>query len=136
MSYEGDEPLWLRPPDLRFDLPIEDVSGIAANTDWVFTGPGREDGIVEAMRIPGGAAATKMLDGYDEYASPGGRRPLREYKGDHGGFGRAWQVPRPHRRRLVSAWASRPATSSSSPPTRSVATAMGHGDSRWRAVWT
>ena len=81
-------------PDLRFDLPIEDVSSIAANTDFkVFTGAlEREDGVVKAMRIPGGAEqlTRKMLDGYGEYAKSWrtGGLPYVKYTGagDHGGF--------------------------------------------------
>ncbi|MAA53173.1 MAG: aspartate--tRNA ligase [Phycisphaerae bacterium] len=81
-------------PDLRFDLPIEDVSSIAANTDFkVFTGAlEREDGVVKAMRIPAGAdrLTRKMLDGYGEYAKSWrtGGLPYVKYtgEGDHGGF--------------------------------------------------
>jgi len=81
-------------PDMRFELTIDDVSSLAANTEFkVFTGAlAGDDGVIKAMRIPGGAEqlTRKMLDGYGEYAKSWrtGGLPYVKYtgKGDHGGF--------------------------------------------------
>ena len=58
-------------PDLRFGLEIEDVSALAAKTDFrVFQDAlGKSNGVVRAMRVPGGAAklTRKMTDGYSEF---------------------------------------------------------------------
>ena len=45
-------------PDLRFGLEIADISDLAAKTDFgVFTDAlEMEEGVVKAMRVPGGAA--------------------------------------------------------------------------------
>ncbi|MAB83550.1 MAG: aspartate--tRNA ligase [Phycisphaerae bacterium] len=81
-------------PDLRFDLTIEDVSGIAPATGFkVFTEAlAKDDGVIKAMRIPGGAEklTRKLLDGYGEYAKTWrtGGLPFVKYtgNGDNGGF--------------------------------------------------
>ncbi|MCZ6612175.1 MAG: aspartate--tRNA ligase [Planctomycetota bacterium] len=58
-------------PDLRFGLEIEDVSALAAKTDFrVFQDAlGKPNGTVKAMRVPGGASqlTRKMTDGYSEF---------------------------------------------------------------------
>lgn len=63
-------------PDTRFDLFIEDVSDIAAKSDFqVFTqalakrSPTGRPGVVKALRIPGGAEklTRKSTDGYSEW---------------------------------------------------------------------
>ena len=58
-------------PDLRFGLEIEDVSALAAKTDFrVFQDAlGKLNGVVKAMRVPGGASklTRKMTDGYSEF---------------------------------------------------------------------
>ncbi|MDG2200425.1 MAG: aspartate--tRNA ligase [Phycisphaerales bacterium] len=81
-------------PDLRFELTIDDVSGLAANTEFkVFIEAlAKEDGVIKALRIPGGAEqlTRKMLDGYGEYAKSWrtGGLPYAKYtgNGDNGGF--------------------------------------------------
>ena len=81
-------------PDLRFELTIDDVSGIAANTEFkVFIEAlAKEDGVIKALRIPGGVEqlTRKMLDGYGEYAKTWrtGGLPYVKYtgNGDNGGF--------------------------------------------------
>ncbi len=58
-------------PDLRFGLELEDVSALAAKTDFrVFKDAlDKPNGTVKAMRIPGGASklTRKMTDGYSEF---------------------------------------------------------------------
>jgi aspartyl-tRNA synthetase len=58
-------------PDLRFDLPITDVSDLAAKTDFrVFNDAlAKDTGVVKAIRVPGGAEklTRKMTDGYSEW---------------------------------------------------------------------
>ena len=81
-------------PDLRFDLEMKDVSGVAAKTEFkVFTSVLEgSNGAVKALRIPGGAEqlTRKMLDGYGEYAKSWrtGGLPYAKYtgEGDNGGF--------------------------------------------------
>jgi aspartyl-tRNA synthetase len=81
-------------PDLRFDLPLHDVSTIVASTDFrVFTDAlAKEDGVIKAIRIPGGAAAMsrKIAEGWGEVAKTygAGGLPFVKYTGgdEHGGF--------------------------------------------------
>jgi aspartyl-tRNA synthetase len=58
-------------PDLRYGLEIEDISDLAAKTDFkVFTGAlEKERGTVRCIRVPGGAAklTRKITDGYTEF---------------------------------------------------------------------
>ncbi|MHC4947608.1 MAG: aspartate--tRNA ligase [Planctomycetota bacterium] len=58
-------------PDLRFGLELTDVSDLAGRTDFrVFTEAlAKPDGVVKAMRVPGGAKSLtrKMTDGYGEF---------------------------------------------------------------------
>lgn len=68
-------------PDLRYDLELEDISDLAARTDFkVFQqalakNPGsghpstRDGGVVKAFRVPGGAEklTRKLTDGYAEF---------------------------------------------------------------------
>lgn len=68
-------------PDLRYDLELEDISDLAAKTDFkVFQqalakNPGsghpstRDGGVVKAFRVPGGAEklTRKLTDGYAEF---------------------------------------------------------------------
>ncbi|MDY7109993.1 MAG: aspartate--tRNA ligase [Planctomycetota bacterium] len=58
-------------PDLRFGLEIEDVSDLAGRTEFgVFKEAlDKPDGVVKAMRVPGGAEklSRKMTDGYSRF---------------------------------------------------------------------
>lgn len=72
MSYEtAMEKYGIDRPDLRFGLEIEDISDLAAKTDFkVFADAlGKETGVVKAMRVPGGAdkMSRKVTDGYTEF---------------------------------------------------------------------
>ncbi len=58
-------------PDLRFGLELEDVSDLAAKTDFrVFADAlAKDTGCVKAMRVPGqlGTLTRKLTDGYSEF---------------------------------------------------------------------
>ncbi|MEQ9094964.1 MAG: aspartate--tRNA ligase [Phycisphaerales bacterium] len=88
-------------PDLRYDLELEDISDLAARTDFkVFTqalekNPGsghpstRDGGVVKAFRVPGGAEklTRKLTDGYAEFVKQfgaGGAPVTKVVATDHG----------------------------------------------------
>ena len=60
-------------PDLRYDLPLVDVTSVLTTTDFrVFQAP-----YVGAIRMPGGASQTrKQLDGWQDWARARGARGL------------------------------------------------------------
>jgi aspartyl-tRNA synthetase len=65
-------------PDLRFDLPLSDVSDIASECGFgVFKSAVDDDGSVKALRVPGGADFTrKEIDGYCDMAKVFGAKGL------------------------------------------------------------
>ncbi len=78
-------------PDLRYDLPIVDISDLAATTDFkVFTGAlEKRKGTVRCIRVPGGAAVLtrKITDGYTEFVKTfgaGGAPVTKVVKGEGG----------------------------------------------------
>ena len=56
-------------PDLRFDLPLVDISSIVAESSFkVFTGAIESGGIVKALVVPGGSSfSRKELDDFTEF---------------------------------------------------------------------
>ena len=77
-------------PDLRFDLELQDISELAARTDFrVFTEAlAKEDGAVKAIRVPDGAGSfsRKVTDGYNEVARAHGAGGLPTVKYTANGF--------------------------------------------------
>ncbi|MEE2907951.1 MAG: aspartate--tRNA ligase, partial [Planctomycetota bacterium] len=77
-------------PDLRFDLELQDISELAARTDFkVFTGAlAKDDGVVKAIRVPDAAAkfSRKITDGYAEVAKTHGAGGLPTVKYTENGF--------------------------------------------------
>jgi len=75
-------------PDLRFGLEIEDVSDLAGRTEFVVFTEAMEkpNGVVKAMRIPGGAAklSRKMTDGYSKFVQDfqAGGAPTVKFTGE------------------------------------------------------
>ncbi|HRQ75420.1 MAG TPA: aspartate--tRNA ligase [Phycisphaerales bacterium] len=72
MTYrEAMETYGIDRPDLRFGLPITDVTDLARKTDFkVFQDAlAKKTGVVKAIRVPGGAEklTRKMTDGYSEW---------------------------------------------------------------------
>ncbi|MHC4108900.1 MAG: aspartate--tRNA ligase [Planctomycetota bacterium] len=71
-------------PDLRFDLPLTDVSDIAAKIEFGVFGEAlaEPNGVVKAIRVPGGAEkiSRKMTDGYDKLARAQGAGGLASVK--------------------------------------------------------
>jgi len=65
-------------PDLRYELPIVDVSDIARATDFqVFRGAVESGGVVRGLRAPGAASFTRrQIDELVEVAKAGGARGL------------------------------------------------------------
>ncbi len=65
-------------PDLRFDMPLSDVSDIAADCNFsVFSGAIEAGGVVKALRVEGGAKFTrKVIDDFTEIAKIYGARGL------------------------------------------------------------
>jgi aspartyl-tRNA synthetase len=65
-------------PDLRYELPIVDVSDIAGATDFqVFRGAVESGGVVRGLRAPGAAAVTRRhVDELTELAKSTGARGL------------------------------------------------------------
>lgn len=65
-------------PDLRFDLPIVDVSELAGATEFeVFRGTVARGGVVRALRIPGaGGYSRRQLDELTEQAKSRGAKGL------------------------------------------------------------
>jgi len=101
MSYrDAMERYGIDRPDLRYDLPIADVSDIMVKTDFkVFrealaqhaAAPAyySKKGVVKALRVPGGAAklTRKLTDGYTEWVKTFGAGGVPVVKvNDAGGF--------------------------------------------------
>ena len=65
-------------PDLRFDLPLSDISDIAAECDFgVFKGAVDAGGVVKVLRVEGGAKFTrKEIDGFEVVAKNHGAKGL------------------------------------------------------------
>lgn len=88
-------------PDLRFDLPLTDLTEVMKNTKFkVFNqaanrnGPGREQGLVKALRVPGGASLTrKLIDGYTDYVGIYGAKGLAWIKVNGPWQEDQWQGP-------------------------------------------
>ena len=77
-------------PDMRFDLPLQDISEIAGQTDFkVFTSAlEKEDGVVKAIRIPASAdkLTRKVLDQLQETAKTHGAGGMPWTKVTESGF--------------------------------------------------
>jgi aspartyl-tRNA synthetase len=76
-------------PDTRYGLELQDLSDLAAKTDFkVFTGAVETGGVVKAIRVPGGASAIsrKILDGYTEFVKQFGAGGLPATKVENGAF--------------------------------------------------
>lgn len=70
-------------PDLRFDMPLVDVSELVRSMEFkVFSGPANAaDGRVAAIRVPGGARLSrKNIDDYTKYITRYGARGLAYLK--------------------------------------------------------
>ena len=74
-------------PDLRFDLPITEMTEFFSNTDIkVFAQTAANRGIIRALRVPGGAAfSRKQLDDYTAFAGIYGAKGLAWFKLNEGG---------------------------------------------------
>jgi aspartyl-tRNA synthetase len=94
MSYaEAMERFGSDRPDTRFGLELQDISDVAAKTDFrVFTGAIESGGVVKAIRIPNGATTItrKQIDGHTEFVKqfgagglPIGGRRSRRLRGGH-----------------------------------------------------
>ena len=73
-------------PDIRFELPLHDVSELAKKTEFkVFTSTLENDGVVKAIRVPNGGEklTRKTTDGYAEIAKTygAGGLPTTKYSG-------------------------------------------------------
>jgi len=76
-------------PDIRFDLQLQDVTELAAKTEFkVFTEACTSGGSVKAMRVPGGAEklTRKKTDGFAEIAKTYGAGGLPVVKYQDGAF--------------------------------------------------
>ena len=75
-------------PDMRYDLPLQDVSEIVKNTDFrVFTSTLEAGGVVKAIRVPGGSQLTrKQTDTMAEWVKQFGVGGLPVVKLDKGEF--------------------------------------------------
>jgi len=65
-------------PDLRFELPLCDVSDVVSGSEFkVFSGTVADGGVVKAFRVSGGAAMPRSeIDGYEELAKSYGAKGL------------------------------------------------------------
>lgn len=65
-------------PDLRFDLPLSDITDIVSGCDFkVFSGVVKDGGVVKALRVEGGAKFTrKEIDELEETAKIFGAKGL------------------------------------------------------------
>ncbi len=74
-------------PDLRFDLPITEMTEFFADTDIkVFAQTAAKRGVIRALRVPGGAAfSRKQLDDYTAFAGIYGAKGLAWFKLNEGG---------------------------------------------------
>ncbi|MFK7959168.1 MAG: aspartate--tRNA ligase [Phycisphaerales bacterium] len=77
-------------PDLRFGLELQDVSALAAKTDFKVFGDAlaKDGGCVKCIVIPGGASklTRKMTDGYSEFVKLFGAGGVPAVKYGDGGF--------------------------------------------------
>ena len=75
-------------PDMRFDMPLSDISDIAAECDFkMFNEVVENGGIVKALRVEGGAKFTrKEIDEYTEVAKNHGAKGLAYITMDGGEF--------------------------------------------------
>ncbi len=73
-------------PDLRFDLPITDMTEFFSKTDIkVFATTAANRGIIRALRVPGGASLSrKQIDDYTAYAGIYGAKGLAWFKLNEG----------------------------------------------------
>lgn len=73
-------------PDLRFDLPITEMTEFFSGTDIkVFAQTAANRGIIRALRVPGGAAfSRKQLDDYTAFAGIYGAKGLAWFKLNEG----------------------------------------------------
>jgi len=69
-------------PDLRFGLPLADVSDIVADSEFkVFSGTVEKGGVVKGLRIPqGGGTSRKEIDGLEAFVKEYGARGLAWFK--------------------------------------------------------
>lgn len=74
-------------PDLRFQLPITEMTDFFSNTEIkVFAQTAAKRGIIRALRVPGGATfSRKQLDDYTAFASIYGAKGLAWFKINQGG---------------------------------------------------
>lgn len=74
-------------PDLRFDLPITEMTDFFRDTEIkVFAQTAANRGIIRALRVPGGAAfSRKQLDDYTAFAGIYGAKGLAWFKLNEGG---------------------------------------------------
>lgn len=90
MSYaEAMERFGSDRPDTRFGLELQDISDVAAKTDFrVFTGAIESGGVVKAIRIPNGATTItrKQIDGHTEFVKQFGAGGLPYVKLEKGAF--------------------------------------------------
>jgi len=65
-------------PDIRFDLPLSDVSDIVSGSEFkVFAGTVKNGGVVKAFRVPGGSEMPRSeIDGYEDLAKSYGAKGL------------------------------------------------------------
>src|SRR5205814_5290371 len=65
-------------PDLRYDLPIVDISPVVAGSQFqVFASAVQNGGVVRGIRVPGGATFTRrQIDELTEFAKANGARGL------------------------------------------------------------
>ncbi len=65
-------------PDMRFELPLSDVSDVVSNSEFkVFSGTVKNGGVIKSFRVPGGAEMTrKEIDAYEELAKGYGAKGL------------------------------------------------------------
>lgn len=73
-------------PDLRFNLPIEDVSDLVRGTDFKIFGDvlAKEDGAILALCIPAGGPSRKDIDALTEFAKGEGAGGLAYFKVEGG----------------------------------------------------
>ncbi|MDQ6962048.1 MAG: aspartate--tRNA ligase [Mariprofundaceae bacterium] len=65
-------------PDLRFDLPLNNISDLMKDVEFkVFSGPANNGGAVKVLHVPGGAKLSrKKIDAYTEFVGIYGARGL------------------------------------------------------------
>lgn len=77
-------------PDTRFGLELQDISDLAAKTDFrVFSDAlAKENGVVKAIRVPGGAEkmSRKVTDGYSEFVKTFGAGGVPTVKYTENGY--------------------------------------------------